>query len=84
MPFALFNTMSKNINVNPDHYKVAGRERPSALPHSKEAPKSRAGGRSGAGSQNFIPGAAPVGEPDDQMARKRESMRQAVSKAKKK
>lgn len=29
--------MSKNINVNPDHYKVAGRERPGEdIVHSEE------------------------------------------------
>lgn len=28
--------MSKNINVNPDHYKVAGRERPGEdVPHER-------------------------------------------------
>jgi hypothetical protein len=30
--------MSKYINVNPDHYKVAGRERPSTLAASRRRP----------------------------------------------
>ncbi len=30
--------MSKYINVNPDHYKVAGRERPSILAASRRKP----------------------------------------------
>ncbi len=31
--------MSKHINVNPDHYKVAGRERPgNAVAKAKERP----------------------------------------------
>jgi len=34
--------MSKNINVNPDHYKVAGRERPgnAVAKAPKEPPRS--------------------------------------------
>ncbi|MHB0969823.1 MAG: hypothetical protein ACYC7A_10335 [Thermoanaerobaculia bacterium] len=77
--------MSKRINVNPDHYKIAGRERPGdGLERSKEPARKRTVVRSGAGSPNFIPGAAAVGEPDDRMAQTRERARQAVSKAKKK
>jgi hypothetical protein len=33
--------MSKRINVNPDHYKVAGRERPGdAIPRARGAKKA--------------------------------------------
>jgi hypothetical protein len=33
--------MSKAINVNPDHYKVAGRERPGhAIPKDSKEPQS--------------------------------------------
>jgi len=34
--------MSKRINVNPDHYKVAGRERPGRA--TPKPPKALAGG----------------------------------------
>ena len=54
--------MSKHINVNPDHYKVAGRERQGE--DLAERPKMNAGetrGRKKDGDANFIPGAAPVG-----------------------
>lgn len=39
--------MSKRINVNPDHYKLAGRERPGdALPKPpKQRPRKRKSGK---------------------------------------
>ena len=57
--------MSSKNNVNPDHYKVAGRERPNEAikpehtgrdveTENKRRPKKR--------TPNLIPGAAPVGE----------------------
>ena len=53
--------MSRKNNVNPDHYKVAGRDRPNEVippePANKERPP-----RKDRGGRNFIPGAAPVGE----------------------
>lgn len=54
--------MSKHINVNLGHYKVAGRERPGedvAERPSMNAAESR--GRKRQEGENFIPGAAPVG-----------------------
>jgi hypothetical protein len=57
--------MSKKNNVNPDHYKVAGREhmdeRLNQQRDSQMLAKSKQT-RSKPGSRNFIPGAAPVGE----------------------
>lgn len=56
--------MSKKINVNPDHYKTAGRERQGEevvhAANKQQMGKSRR--KKGEGSPNFIPGAAPVGE----------------------
>jgi hypothetical protein len=34
--------MSKHINVNPDHYKVAGRERPGTVVARAPKPRSEA------------------------------------------
>jgi hypothetical protein len=57
--------MSGKNNVNPDHYKVAGRDRPnevlSSEPrlHDEAAYAAPAKGRR---APNFIPGALPVGE----------------------
>ncbi|MGH7277866.1 MAG: hypothetical protein ACREJG_04185 [Candidatus Rokuibacteriota bacterium] len=58
--------MSRKNNVNPDHYKTAGRDTPdeNVPPRRPDAPpagKKRAR-PDGAGTKNFIPGAAPVGE----------------------
>ena len=61
--------MSRKNNVNPDHYKVAGRDRPNEVippEHAQRDPETinKRGGK----PKNFIPGAAPVGEspaPDD-------------------
>ena len=59
--------MSRKNNVNPDYYKVAGRDRPNedvppaARPDADEpAPRRRKKGDRPA--PNLIPGAAPVGE----------------------
>ena len=59
--------MSGKNNVNPDHYKVAGRDRPNEAlrpehvskdleSQNARPPKKRKA------AKNFIPGAAPVGE----------------------
>ncbi|HVT44551.1 MAG TPA: hypothetical protein VMT00_09185 [Thermoanaerobaculia bacterium] len=51
--------MSKQINVNPDHYKTAGRERPGdgiVQKYRKEEVRT-----AHSKTRNFIPGAAPVG-----------------------
>ena len=57
--------MSSKNNVNPDHYKTAGRDRPNEhlepehTGHDIESENKRAGKGK---RKNFIPGAAPVGE----------------------
>lgn len=57
--------MSGKNNVNPDHYKVAGRDRPDDLARARrEVPPT--GGKprrkKGDPAPNFIPGAPPVDE----------------------
>ena len=54
-------------NVNPNHYKTAGRERQGEdivqeIHKQKLAQEEAAHAGRQAGEQNFIPGAAPVGE----------------------
>jgi hypothetical protein len=53
--------MSSKNNVNPDHYKVAGRDRPNENllpePHFRDGVSAKGGPR-----PNLIPGAAPVGK----------------------
>lgn len=54
--------MSKNINVNPDHYKVGGRERQGEDVGPQPSMNERESkGRKREGDANYIPGAAPVG-----------------------
>jgi len=54
--------MSSKNNVNPDHYKVAGRDRPNeVLPPGPVAPDAKRASREKP-APNHIPGAAPVGE----------------------
>ena len=59
--------MSSKNNVNPDHYKTAGRDRPNEsiepehLGRDIESENRRGHGKR---TKNFIPGAAPVGESD--------------------
>ncbi len=57
--------MGKKNNVNPDHYKTAGRERQGEdivqEIHKQEYTQAEAA-RQNADTPNFIPGAAPVGE----------------------
>ena len=59
--------MSHKNNVNPDHYKVAGRDRPNEVippEHANrdlESENARPAKKRKA-APNFIPGAAPVGE----------------------
>jgi hypothetical protein len=60
--------MSGKNNVNPDHYKVAGRDKrddniPPRRPGAPVAGKKR-GRRRGPKAPNFIPGAPAVGEPE--------------------
>jgi hypothetical protein len=58
--------MSRKNNVNPDHYKVAGRDRPNEdikpehTGRDIESENKRPG--RGKAAKNFIPGVAPVGE----------------------
>jgi hypothetical protein len=57
--------MSSKNNVNPDHYKVAGRDRvdDAARARRENAPTDKARRHKGdAPPPNFIPGAPPVGE----------------------
>ena len=64
--------MTKHINVNPNFYKVGGREHAEghgeAIPHEEQKEQlAKSGKRSRKmqgkpGDRNFIPGAAPVGE----------------------
>jgi hypothetical protein len=57
--------MSGKNNVNPDHYKVAGRDRPNeALAAEPRVPAEHAylAPAKGRRAPNFIPGALPVGE----------------------
>ena len=53
-------------NVNPDHYKTAGRERQGEdilqEIHKQKYTQAEAARGGQPASQNFIPGAAPVGE----------------------
>ena len=57
--------MSSKNNVNPDHYKTAGRDRPNENiepEHTgRDIESENRKGRSKP-AKNFIPGAAPVGE----------------------
>jgi hypothetical protein len=62
--------MSQKNNVNPDHYKVAGRDRPNEVVPPEHASKNKNLESENAkppkkrrtAPPNFIPGAAPVGE----------------------
>jgi len=57
--------MSRKNNVNPDHYKVAGRDRPNeTIPpeHASRDLESENAKQPGRDKRNFIPGAPPVGK----------------------
>ena len=58
--------MSSKNNVNPDHYKTAGRDRPneSIEPEHLGRDIETENRRDRKQAKNFIPGAAPVGESD--------------------
>ena len=59
--------MSRKNNVNPDHYKVAGRDRPNeVIPPEHAARDLETTNARGAKRKNFIPGAAPVDESPDE------------------
>jgi hypothetical protein len=55
--------MSNKNNVNPDHYKIAGRDRQGEdiLHEQNKQQYSQAKAGSGTSAPNLIPGAAPVG-----------------------
>jgi hypothetical protein len=56
--------MSSKNNVNPDHYKVAGRDRQddSARARRETPPTGKPHRKKGDPAPNPIPGAAPAGE----------------------
>jgi hypothetical protein len=55
--------MSGKNNVNPDHYKIAGRDRPNeVLAGEPRVPDAYGAPGKGRSARNFIPGALPVGE----------------------
>lgn len=58
--------MSKNINVNPNYYKTGGREHAEGdgegIPYEQEKQQLAKGKKNE--KRNFIPGAAPVGQPE--------------------
>jgi hypothetical protein len=61
--------MSGKNNVNPDHYKVAGRDRPNEVIPPEHANKNQnleaqntRRGKKGKAKPNFIPGAPPEEE----------------------
>jgi hypothetical protein len=58
--------MSSKNNVNPDHYKTAGRDRPNEAIKPEHTGRDIEAENRGGGKRpkNFIPGAAPVGESD--------------------
>ena len=63
--------MSSKNAVNPDHYKVAGRDRQGESIAARPKPRASAPIPGGPGpGQNFIPGAAPVGEGPPRTRRK--------------
>ena len=58
--------MSRKNNVNPDYYKLAGRDRPSEdvrpAPAAADEPPPRRRKKGDGPPPNLIPGAPPVGE----------------------
>jgi hypothetical protein len=56
--------MSSKNNVNPDHYKVAGRDRPNEVvpPELERLDVETTNARGRGRKRNRIPGAPPVGE----------------------
>jgi hypothetical protein len=64
-------SMTKS-NVNPDHYKTAGRERQGENIvqeiHKQKLTQADAARAGQPGAPNFIPGAAPVGERQNEAA----------------
>jgi hypothetical protein len=53
--------MSRKNNVNPDHYKVAGRDRPNENLLPEPYVRDGAGAKGGP-RPNAIPGTAPIGK----------------------
>ena len=76
--------MSGKNNVNPDHYKVAGRDRPNEVladvPHVPGDSPNLAPAK-GRRTPNFIPGALPVGEAPAPRKRKKRPATRARRKA---
>ena len=62
--------MSKKNNVNPDHYKTAGRdtidENAAARQNAAAPGGAKRRRKQGDAPPNFIPGAAPVGEANEE------------------
>jgi len=56
--------MSGKNNVNPDHYKVAGRDKPDDIARARREtpPMGKSRRKKADRGANFIPGAAPVNE----------------------
>lgn len=55
--------MSRKNNVNPDHYKVAGRDRPNeVIPPEHSTRDIETTNKQPGKKRNLIPGAPPVGE----------------------
>jgi len=56
--------MSGKNNVNPDHYKVAGRDRPNEVipPEHTARDMETINAKKSGKRKNLIPGGAPVGE----------------------
>jgi hypothetical protein len=59
--------MSHKNNVNPDHYKLAGRDRPNETVVAEEEKQKYSQAQAGSDQerQNFIPGAAPGNKSND-------------------
>jgi hypothetical protein len=59
--------MSGKNNVNPDHYKVAGRDRQDdkARARRESPPTGKSHRKKGDSARNFIPGAAPPNDATD-------------------
>lgn len=74
--------MSQKSNVNPDAYEQAGRDRPGDdilhQVNKQQFAQAEQGKSSGHGAENFIPGAAPVGETEVHESPSRSASRDAA------
>ena len=74
--------MSRKNNGNPDHYKVAGRDRPNEVIPPEHAKRDlETTNKRGAKRENFIPGAPPVGESAEDDDEKDEGVRPPARRA---